>query len=167
MSRCGLFAVSVAAAVAALDLLVKQLAQARLAAGSVDLGVLSLALRTNTGVAFSLGAGLPAGVVLAGTALLTLGLLAATVAGWIGPPLPAGLVLGGAVANVLDRAVDGAVTDYLAAGWFPTFNLADTAITIGALGLVWATLRRDELAEEVPVPGRPPAQSPRPGGTTR
>ena len=48
-----------------------------------------------------------------------------------------GLIIGGAVGNVLDRALNGAVTDFLLFHWrewyFPFFNLADTAITIGAV----------------------------------
>ncbi len=50
------------------------------------------------------------------------------------------LVLGGALGNLWDRVVDGAVVDFLdlhAAGWhWPAFNLADSAITLGAVILV-------------------------------
>lgn len=61
------------------------------------------------------------------------------------------LVLGGATGNVFDRVVRGAVTDFLefysGAYQFPTFNVADTAITIGA-GLLlldmWLTRHRHE-----------------------
>lgn len=46
------------------------------------------------------------------------------------------LVLGGAMGNVYDRVARGAVTDFLEFYWgsyvFPTFNIADSAITIGA-----------------------------------
>lgn len=46
------------------------------------------------------------------------------------------LVLGGAMGNVYDRIVRGAVTDFLefyfGSYQFPTFNIADTAITVGA-----------------------------------
>lgn len=45
------------------------------------------------------------------------------------------LIIGGAIGNVLDRLQDGFVTDFLdfhLGDWrYPTFNLADTAITIG------------------------------------
>jgi signal peptidase II len=54
------------------------------------------------------------------------------------PFLPAALalVLGGALGNVIDRLWHGHVVDFLHFHWklayFPAFNLADTAITIGA-----------------------------------
>ena len=55
------------------------------------------------------------------------------------------LILGGAIGNVIDRILIGAVVDFLdfhAAGWhFPAFNVADSGITCGALLLVWESLR--------------------------
>ncbi len=55
------------------------------------------------------------------------------------------LVLAGAVGNVIDRIRLGAVIDFLdfhAFGWhWPAFNVADSAITCGALLLVWDGLR--------------------------
>ncbi|WP_375600321.1 signal peptidase II [Devosia sp. Naph2] len=46
-------------------------------------------------------------------------------------------ILGGALGNLADRLPDGAVTDFIdlhAGGWhFPTFNLADVAISIGVV----------------------------------
>jgi len=55
-------------------------------------------------------------------------------------------VLGGAVGNLIDRVVYGYVIDFLdfyAAGWhFPAFNLADSAITLGAGCLILDELLR-------------------------
>ena len=55
------------------------------------------------------------------------------------------LVLAGAVGNVIDRVLVGAVVDFLdfhAFGWhWPAFNVADSAITCGAVLLVWDALR--------------------------
>jgi signal peptidase II len=55
------------------------------------------------------------------------------------------LVLGGAIGNLIDRVSIGAVVDFLdfhAFGWhWPAFNVADSAITGGALMLVWDGLR--------------------------
>ncbi|MET0518195.1 MAG: signal peptidase II [Burkholderiaceae bacterium] len=56
------------------------------------------------------------------------------------------LILGGALGNVIDRLLHGYVVDFIQlhyAGWyFPSFNVADSAITIGAVLLVWDELRR-------------------------
>lgn len=51
------------------------------------------------------------------------------------------LIMGGALGNVIDRLRFGAVVDFIqlhAAGWYwPAFNVADSAITLGAVLLVW------------------------------
>ena len=52
-----------------------------------------------------------------------------------------GLIIGGAIGNVIDRAMVGAVVDFLdfhvADYHWPTFNVADMGITCGAAGLIW------------------------------
>ncbi len=62
--------------------------------------------------------------------------------GLIGTAL--GLILGGALGNLIDRVHYGAVADFLdfhALGYhWPAFNVADTAITVGAGVLVWDSL---------------------------
>ena len=70
-----------------------------------------------------------------------------------------GLIIGGALANATDRLVDGAVTDFLDVhinGYhWPTFNLADVAIVIGVVIVIFdadcffvdnGLLRKDEAA---------------------
>jgi signal peptidase II len=56
------------------------------------------------------------------------------------PPLPLFLVLGGALGNLYDRALRGYVTDfadfYVGSWHWPAFNVADAAITAGALWLL-------------------------------
>ena len=63
------------------------------------------------------------------------------------------LILAGAIGNVIDRLVHGYVVDYLDFHWrwleplfyrghFPAFNLADSAITAGAVGLILEELLR-------------------------
>lgn len=42
-----------------------------------------------------------------------------------------GLVMGGALGNAYDRLLYGSVTDWIAVHWWPTFNIADSAISIG------------------------------------
>ncbi len=55
-------------------------------------------------------------------------------------------ILGGAIGNVIDRSLYGYVVDFLDfhyAGWhFPTFNVADSAITVGAICLILDELLR-------------------------
>jgi signal peptidase II len=51
-----------------------------------------------------------------------------------------GLVLGGALGNLVDRLRFGRVVDFLDFRVWPVFNLADTAIVIGACLLVWELL---------------------------
>jgi signal peptidase II len=50
--------------------------------------------------------------------------------------LPTGLLLGGALGNLLDRAREGAVTDFIDLPLWPAFNVADMAITAGVLTLL-------------------------------
>ena len=56
------------------------------------------------------------------------------------------MILGGALGNVIDRVIHGYVVDMLdfhALGWhFPAFNLADSAITLGAVCLILDELLR-------------------------
>lgn len=140
-----------ASAVTAVDLAAKAASEAHLPSTSVDLGLLQLQLAYNSGVAFSLGNRLPVGVIVAITAVIALILTAyawhqAPRAGWV-ERVAAGAVIGGAVANVVDRARDGVVTDYLHTGWWPTFNLADAFLVTGFLVLALAHTRTDRTAD--------------------
>ncbi len=123
----------------------KLAADANLADGRVvDLGLIQLRLVHNSGVAFSFGAGLPSSAIV----LLTGGItVAVAVYGWraVGELAPWGLVglagiVAGAATNVVDRAADGVVTDYLHTSWFATFNVPDSLIVGGAVLVVAATL---------------------------
>ncbi|WP_245155544.1 signal peptidase II [Paracoccus ravus] len=72
--------------------------------------------------------------------------------------ISAGLLIGGALGNVVDRLVYGAVADFLnmsLPGWRNpySFNLADIAIFIGALGLVF---QPPEAAEKKTARRQPP-----------
>ncbi|MFC4942003.1 signal peptidase II [Pseudonocardia sp. GCM10023141] len=110
----------------------------------VDLGLLQLRLGYNSGVAFSIGAGLPDGVVLAITAVVTVVLagyawVSAPTMSWVGVAGLAG-ILAGAITNLLSRFVDGAVADYFHTGWFATFNLPDSMITVGVVLVIASAL---------------------------
>lgn len=65
------------------------------------------------------------------------------------------LILGGALGNALDRAARGHVIDYLdfhlwGSHW-PAFNLADIAITLGAVLMVFASLLPSRTSTSKPV----------------
>ena len=55
--------------------------------------------------------------------------------------LPIALVIGGALGNLIDRLRFGRVTDFIEVYWhdslFPAFNIADSAISVGAVLLLW------------------------------
>ena len=63
------------------------------------------------------------------------------------------LILGGALGNLYDRLADGHVVDFISVHWdnsyFPAFNIADSAITVGAIMLVldvFLEARREKAA---------------------
>jgi len=57
--------------------------------------------------------------------------------------VPLALVLGGAAGNLIDRLRFGYVIDYVAIGPWPTFNLGDVAIAVGAVLVALAVLRSE------------------------
>jgi signal peptidase II len=106
----------------------------------------------NGGVAFGLLSGSPAiagllVVLVIVPLVIVLVLLAARGPLW---SVAAGMVLGGAAGNLLDRLGDQTVTDFISVGRWPSFNLADSAITAGALLLIGLSVRdrdRDRSAK--------------------
>jgi len=54
-------------------------------------------------------------------------------------------VLGGAMGNLIDRILYGEVTDFLLFHWrgyyWPAFNVADSCITLGVIGLLWSSIQ--------------------------
>jgi len=57
--------------------------------------------------------------------------------------LPTGLLLGGALGNIVDRISEGAVIDFIKLPHWPAFNVADSAITVGVLVLLFVLERND------------------------
>jgi signal peptidase II len=148
-ARAWRFAGATAALVVAADQIVKQLVVSSLERGEsrdVFFGI-DLTYVRNDGVAFgALGDGGALIVALTGGAL---GLLLLFFAFNTTRPmlwLPVGAVAGGAFGNLADRARDGSVIDYLDPVLWPAFNLADAAIVIGILGLLYVVEgpRQDE-----------------------
>lgn len=138
--RTSLAAAAVAAVVVALDQGSKALVRDGLELGErhdLIAGVKLVNVR-NSGIAFGFLSGGGA-LLVVGTAVALLALVFFFVT-HTGRPLvwlPTGLLLGGAVGNVIDRARDGSVTDFVKFPHFPAFNVADIAITVGVLALIY------------------------------
>jgi signal peptidase II len=123
-------------------MITKRLVEAGLAVGEslpIIKDVFHLTRVANPGAAFGL---LPDGTLFlaAVTAVVVVVIL------WMGPRLAGdsrllrlalGLELGGAVGNLVDRLRAGLVTDFLDFRVWPVFNVADSAIVVGALLLLW------------------------------
>ena len=137
--RATLATAGTALAVIAADQLTKALVRSDLRIGeSRDLiAGIDLVHVRNSGVAFGFLSGGGA-VLVAGTAIALLALLVffALNSGRRLVWLPTGLLLGGALGNLIDRAREGNVTDFVKFPHFPAFNVADTAITFGVIALV-------------------------------
>ncbi|MGH2836644.1 MAG: signal peptidase II [Solirubrobacteraceae bacterium] len=158
--------VVVAIVVLAADQVTKSLAVSGLSHHSVHLfGPFYLALSYNSGVAFSIGAGLTFPIVVIVVVLVV-------AIGWFGrgvPTTPAavaiGLIVGGAVGNLADRFFrdhHGAVIDFLYSGFWPTFNLADASIVCGSILIAVVMLR---ASRRLPPARRETGRGPRPEST--
>jgi signal peptidase II len=158
-ARTTLAAGAVAAGVIAVDQLSKALVRGGLSLGERRdlLAGIDLVNVRNSGVAFGfLSDG--GALLVVGTALALLALVAffATHTGRTLVWLPTGLLLGGAIGNLIDRAREGSVTDFVKFPHFPAFNVADMAITFGVVALIYVLegppRRRAEKAVAEPAP---------------
>jgi signal peptidase II len=155
VSRPVVRAWGLAAAVCALVLAADQAAKAAVEAHIVVgeditvLGPVELTLSHNTGVAFGLAGGAGVKLVLVtAVALVVIGYLFARNPLRPGMWLAVGLLAGGALGNLVDRLRHDAVTDFIAVGSWPPFNLADVSITLGVLLLVFFYLRDAEREDD-------------------
>ncbi len=136
----------IAAAIVALDQLTKWYIRANLDRGdawpSSDWW-LKVAHITNSGAAFGIFQG--AGPLLAVTSVLGMAFILIYLfnPGFAHPLMRLGLafMLGGAIGNLIDRVTEGEVVDFIKVPNWPAFNVADSAITIGVLCLLWAILK--------------------------
>jgi signal peptidase II len=136
IGRAGIV-LGVATVVVVADQVTKTIAVRDLASGPVHvIGPFAFELDYNSGVAFSLFAGV--GVPIALLVVAVLGLLL-----WSARGSPTrlgasalGLIVGGAAGNLADRLfrhTSGAVVDFIHIGVWPTFNLADAAVVCGCV----------------------------------
>lgn len=143
---------AIAAVVICVDQLTKWWAVTRLPRGVVHVvGSLRLNLAYNTGTAFSIGSSRNIGPVIAllAVVVIVLFLLSGGSARRTSGVVAGGLVIGGAIGNLADRAfrdhagfLGGAVVDFIDLQWWPVFNVADSAIVVGAFIAVIANLRQ-------------------------
>jgi signal peptidase II len=125
---------------------------------SVIPGLFRLTHLENPGAAFSLLADSPS--IFKTALLVAISVAALLVVGFLlwkrrnafnATTVALSLILGGALGNLWDRISDGKVTDFLdfytGVHHWPPFNVADSAIVVGALLLMWRMLRKDPEAE--------------------
>jgi signal peptidase II len=111
----------------------------------------SLNLQFNTGMAFSQVTGATALVTGAATIVLSVLVVVALRGRGAYTAVVFGLLIGGALGNLADRLVrqqGGAVIDFIDPRWWPVFNIADAAVSVGVVLLVARSLFQDRRAGE-------------------
>lgn len=147
----------VAALVIALDQLSKYIImQVFVWGGQLKItGFFDLVRAHNTGAAFSLFASQPGWqrglfIGIASIASIVILYLLRKETGSALSKLALSLILGGALGNLVDRLIHGYVVDFLSfhlgTHYWPAFNVADSAITIGAILLIWDSLKQPKHA---------------------
>jgi signal peptidase II len=144
--------IGLAGVVIALDQSSKALLRSRLAMGEVWspggwLGNIIQIVRTqNTGAAFSMGSGLnpvfTALAIAASLAILVYALRLSPQDRFLAVGL--GLLLGGIVGNLIDRLLQGHVTDFISVSYFAILNIADISISLGGATMILALLRKEQ-----------------------
>jgi signal peptidase II len=133
-------ALATAGLVVALDQATKRLVDSSIDRGDSENVFFGLDLTNtrNTGVAFGAleGAGLIVAVLIGLSLVLLIGYFVVNRdMPWLW--LPVGLLFGGALGNLIDRAVEGAVIDWIDPVAWPAFNIADACIVVGVVALLW------------------------------
>jgi signal peptidase II len=132
----------VALGIVVLDQVTKAIVRATLDKGEywpdADM-ILNITYVTNSGAAFGILQGQTLFLVV--TSLIG---VAAIVLYYMYPPLEHGLLrlalalqLGGAAGNLIDRVRFGEVTDFINFSFWPAFNVADSAISVGVVTILW------------------------------
>ncbi|HEY0304268.1 MAG TPA: signal peptidase II [Longimicrobiales bacterium] len=162
---------ALAITITVLDFITKQMAEANLQRGQpVEvLGeLLRFTLGYNTGIAFGLSLGGASRWLLVAVTMATMGLIF-----WLfrsvderhkAQVIAFGLIMGGAAGNLLDRIFgDHGVVDFIDVGIgqsrFWTFNIADSAITVGAVLLVLSSLFERQTPAEKTDPKKRPKEA--------
>ena len=107
--------------------------------------LLRLTYVTNSGVAFGMLTGIP--YVLTVPIVILIGVIAFYLVKTLGQSflltLALSLELGGALGNLIDRIRLGYVVDFVKLPYWPAFNIADSCVVIGAIGLAFVLLWQD------------------------
>lgn len=126
---------------------------------TIDLvGSLRFNLAFNKGMAFSQGQGLGPLIAVLATLVIVWLLVSLRTTGGRLNTFGIGCVIGGAAGNLIDRAfrqeawLRGAVVDFIDLQWFPIFNIADSAINIGAGALILNAILSARRAHQDDVP---------------
>jgi signal peptidase II len=146
----------VCGAVLLLDQLSKAIVRSSLSVGEHVQLILGFTLTNtpNSGLAFGIGSGESFVLAVTVVALVLVLIWFALDPSRPGMWLAVGLLAGGALGNLADRVRVDAVTDFIDPPLWPTFNLADIAITLGALGLVLISLNPTHAPDDAdPKPG--------------
>ena len=113
----------------------------------VDVGLFRIIHTHNTGAAFGLFQGHSFALTIVGLVAIAVILLYTLFLYRRFPILDnrlgksaVGLVVGGTVGNLIDRLQFGYVTDFIDFGVWPAFNIADSAIVVGAIILAYSLL---------------------------
>ena len=134
----------------ALDQLTKWWVVATLPGEPITLidGFLDLRYVTNSGASFSMLQGAGSLIAVAVIAIVVLIVMLVRKIAHTPEAIAFGLVLGGAIGNLADRIFrgpglfDGAVVDFVDFSFFPAFNVADSAVSVGAVLLLGLALFR-------------------------
>jgi lipoprotein signal peptidase len=126
--------------VPALDQALKRWVRRRLAPGPISLGVIG-ELRLVEGRIWITRTGFTTSL----SGLWTIWVAGACVSVAIGAIVPAaawalGLLVGGALSHALETTLHGTISDFVCLRFWPAFNLADVALTVGALGVVFTMI---------------------------
>lgn len=129
-----------AIAILVLDLTTKWLAKTHLSQETIDIipEILKLNFNSNTGIAFSMP--VPNFAIIIMTPILLVVLMWLVVRQCnIGSPITKTILMlfvAGGLGNLINRLTEGAVTDFISFSFWPSFNLADSYLTIAALLLL-------------------------------
>jgi signal peptidase II len=143
------------ASIVVADQLTKHWALNRLSGDrTIDLvGSLRFNLAFNKGMAFSQATGAGPIIGALGFVIVIVMVLWLRRSATGAAAVAAGMIVGGAIGNLIDRLfrgdawLRGSVVDFIDLQWFPIFNIADSAISLGAMLMIVASFRKSSVTD--------------------